>query len=110
MSRSAVPDRRVQLMRAGLLDDGLRKSEIFAPHGAPVWARRRDVSDGERAAAGWIEAVLVSRFELYATAQTRAIGSTDRLVSDGLSFEILGIKDAARRGWIEITARARIDG
>lgn len=102
-------DRLVQFERAVLSDDGLRSKEVFGPHGDKVWAFRRDVSDGERAVAGWVEATVVSRFVVYSTAFTRGLTPKDRLICGGLTYDILGIKEVGRMAYLEITGKARTD-
>lgn len=103
--RAGDLDRRVQFRRAALVDDGFEQVQQWADLGAPVWAGRRDVSDGERAAAGWVEATLVSRFTVRAFALTKSVTPADRLVESGREFQILGIKQLGREG-LEITAMA----
>ncbi|WP_276946669.1 head-tail adaptor protein [Haematobacter massiliensis] len=103
-------DRRVQLLRAVPIDDGLQaRPGDHVPVGRPFYADRRDVSDGERAAAGTLSAEVVSRFTVRANPFTRAIVPADRLRADGRDWEITGVKEAARRGFLEITATARAD-
>lgn len=101
-------DRLLQFERVTLTDDGFGMAEVWAAHGAPVAASRQDVSDLERAAAGSIEASLLSRFVVRSTAFTRDLTPRDRLTHDGRTWNILGIKEAigGRRRFLEITARA----
>lgn len=103
-------DRLVQFQRYAEEDDGFGMVELWTDYGAPVWASKRDVSDGERAAAGWIEATVVSRFLVRWSAFTSALTPADRLVCGGLAYEIIGIKEGdGRRRWLEITATGRND-
>lgn len=76
-----------------------------------VRARRRDASDGEKDAAGQIGGSLMSRFVVRSSARTRSILLTDRLLHDGKTWNIRGIKqaDEGRNRFLEITAVARID-
>lgn len=108
ISASAL-DRRIQFQRFSETDDGYGMVEKWDDHGAPIWAGRRDVSDAERAAAGWIEATLASRFTVRSSEFTRAITPKDRVANEGMSFDIVGIKQMDRRGFLEITAVARAD-
>ena len=48
---------RVQFRRAALVDDGFADAEVWADLGAPVWAAKTDVSDGERFRAAQVQAV-----------------------------------------------------
>ncbi|MGI3169988.1 head-tail adaptor protein [Pseudooceanicola sp. C21-150M6] len=102
-------DRRLQFRRATPLDDGFTKSENWEDHGAPVWASRRDVSDGEKAKAGAVSAELSTRFRVRSSAFTRGITPKDRFLSDGLQWEIVGLKEIGRLDGIEITAVAKLD-
>lgn len=103
-------DRRVQFQRATLTDNGLEREEVFADHGQPVWAERRDLSDAERSRAGEVSAVLMSRFVVRSSPFARALTPKDRLRCDGVTYDILGIKEGAgRRHYLEITAAARAD-
>ena len=105
-------DRLVQFQRFTLVDDGFQTVEEWADHGTPLRASRRDVSDQERAAAGWIEATREARFTIRSSGFTRDLTPKDRLTHDGLTFDIQGIKEAwlGRFRFLEITARARTDG
>ncbi|MFD2175940.1 head-tail adaptor protein [Rhodobacter lacus] len=106
--------RKIQFRRAAITDTGFsaeRRWNTTDPaaddFGAPIWASRRDVSDAERALAGWTEAVVVSRFVVDANATTLAIRPDDRLVAGGRVYEITGIKETVT-GRLEITAQARV--
>ncbi|NPD15748.1 head-tail adaptor protein [Xinfangfangia sp. D13-10-4-6] len=108
-------NRRVQFQRGTLVDDGLQahlrwnKTDPSQDnHGAPRWAARKDVSDAERAQAGWIEATVVSRFTVRSSEFTRGLTAKDRLICGGLTFDIQGIKEIGRSE-LEITATARAD-
>lgn len=102
-------DRRIRFRRAKLEDDGLSTVEVWADHGAPVWASRRDISDAERWRAGEVQAHVTTRFVVRSSAFTRGIDPRDRLICDGREFEIVGIKEVGRRDRLEITAAARAD-
>lgn len=103
-------DRRVQFRRATLHDDGLGEVEDWTDHGAPVWAERKDVSDGERWRAGEVAAHITTRFLVRWSPFTVALTPKDRLVCDGREYDISGIKEAGgRQSFLEITAAARVD-
>lgn len=103
-------DRQVQFQRFTPADDGFGMVETWADHGLPIWAEKRDVSDGERARAGIVEAQLMTRFKVRYSAFTSAITAKDRLTCEGVSFNIAGIKEVeGRRQWLEISATARVD-
>lgn len=99
-------DRRIQIRRATTSPDGLGGLEYeWSDHGSPIFARRRDVSDAERMSAGAWDNKLVTRFIIRATAFGLGIRRTDRLVHDGITYEITGIKEVpGTRAFLEITA------
>lgn len=104
-------DRRIQFLRASVTDDGLSKVETFAPHGAPVWANKVELSDGERWRAGEVAAHVTARFVVRWSSFTAGLTPKDRLTCDGRTYDIAGIKEGqGRRQWFEITAAARSDG
>lgn len=71
-----------------------------------VWAKRSDVSDAERVAAGQRGSALMSRFVIRSSTTTKTITSKDRLSYDGDTWNIHGVKETAegRNRFIEITA------
>lgn len=101
-------DRRVTFSRATPTNTSLGITESWSDIGT-VWASRKDVSDGERAAAGMMQATLVSRFMVRSSGFSRALTPKDRLTEGGRSYQILGIKEMGRRDFLEITAEARAD-
>lgn len=102
-------DRRVQFQRVILTDDGLSSSEAWADHGQPVWGSKKDVSDGERYRASEVSAQVTTRFQVRYSTFTADITPKDRLVCEGRTYDIVGIKQLGRRVGFEITAAARID-
>ncbi|RHZ91534.1 head-tail adaptor protein [Cereibacter sphaeroides] len=103
-------DRRIQIQRATPADDGFASVEVWADHGPPIWAAKADLSDGERWSAGEVAASVTTRFTLHRTAFARGLTPKDRLVSDGRSFEISGIKVSGAAGrFLELTCSARTD-
>ncbi len=74
---------------------------------ATVWAKRTDVSDAEKFAAGQIGSVLLTRFVVRSTATTRQIVHTDTLDHDGAEWNIDGVKQTrdGRDRFLEITAK-----
>lgn len=102
-------DRQVQFLRAASVDDGLQilKGD-FADLGAPVWASRKDVSDGEVQRMGQEVGLLVSRFVVRRSSFADAITAADCLRCEGVTYEIAGIKQVHGRSGLEITARAKV--
>jgi head-tail adaptor len=77
-----------------------------------VRASRRDVSDGERFAAGADGSFLQARFVVRSTVKTRSIQPSDRLLHGGRIWNVKGLKerDEGRRRFLEITATVDADG
>lgn len=85
-----------------------------------VWAKREDVSDGEKFAAGGIGSFLSARFIVRSSPDTRSILPSDMIRHEGRDWNIVGMKEAAyvgrtqqklgRRRFLEITARVDADG
>ena len=103
-------DRRIQFQRYAESDDGYSQAKTWADHGSRIWAKKTDVSDAERMRAGEVSAVITSRFVVRYSAFTRALTPKDRLICEGITYEINGIKEGeGRHCWLEITCGARID-
>jgi SPP1 family predicted phage head-tail adaptor len=103
-------DRRIQFQRATLTDNGLEQVQTFANHGAAIWASKADISDGERWRAGEVQAHVTTRFTVRWSSFTADIDPRDRLVCEGVVYEIAGEKEAkGRRQWLEFTCAARND-
>lgn len=102
-------DRRVQFERYAVTSDGFGAVETWAAHGSPVPAEKRDVSDAERMRASEIQAHITTRFKVRWSAFTSGITPKDRLICEGRTYDISGIKELDRRHGLEITAAARAD-
>ncbi|MFB2530711.1 head-tail adaptor protein [Paracoccus sp. p3-h83] len=97
---------RVLVLRAAVVDDGLQRNrQAFAPVGDLLPAARRDLSDGERFAAGMVRPTIAARYTIRQSPQVSAIGLTDRLRAGGADWEIIGIKEVGHGAAREITAR-----
>ncbi|MEQ3671040.1 head-tail adaptor protein [Pseudophaeobacter sp.] len=98
-------DTRIQFLSKAQVDDGMRREDVYQPHGQKVWASKEDASADEVFRAGQDAAHLVARFKVKKTAFTSSITAAHRLRSGAQEFEILGIKEVSGRGRIlEITA------
>lgn len=102
-------DRRVQFLRATLVNDGFSSVETFASHGSPIPAQKQDISDGERMRAGEVQAHITTRFQVRWSAFTTGLTPKDRLSTEGRTYDIFGIKEMDRRRTLEISAAARAD-
>ncbi len=105
-------DRRVRFERlfetrddmGGLAEDCWRPVLLLS-------AERLDISDGERFAAGELSASLGTRWRIRSSIKARSLTAKDRLIFDGQSFQISGIKETrhGRRRFLEITTATRND-
>lgn len=113
MSTANQLDRRITIRRDGA-QTGVNgfNEPVFAPSIVyTVAARRTDVSDGERQAAGTTGAFRVTRFVVRHTPRTAGILPTDKLSHEGRDYNITGTKETqdGRRRFIEITATMAAD-
>lgn len=103
-------DRPVQFLRNQLVDDGFGMVPTWADHGPVHMANKSDISDAERWRAGETQAHVTSRFVLRWSPFTADIDPRDRLVCEGVEYEIVGAKDGkGRRQYREFTCAARTD-
>jgi SPP1 family predicted phage head-tail adaptor len=104
-------DRRITIQRATVTQNELNEDVKTWADLATIWARRRDVSDGEKEAAGQVGASLMTRFMIRSSSQTRDIKPTDQIIHDDREWNIRGIKEAneGRHRFIEITAVTDLD-
>lgn len=103
-------DRRVQFLRAGMVNDGFQtRPGAFLPYGSAVWAHRHQISDGERFRADSVFQDMSARFTVRYSALSASITGRDRLTCEGVTYAIGGIKEIGRREGLEITA-SRVDG
>ena len=89
--------------------NGLATPEEWNTYGFPIWASRKDVSDGERYRGGEVNAQLTARFQVRWSQFTATITPKDRIECEGRMYDIVGIKEVGRREGREITASVRID-
>lgn len=103
-------DRRVQVMRSGLLDDGNQNIRMeFLPFGQAIAASRPDILADEKFTSGTLIAIHQTRFRVRCSTFTRGILPSDRLVCEGLTYAIVAIKEVERRFTIiEITCLAQV--
>ena len=103
--KTGALDRRVQFMRTSMIDDGQSvRPGPFAPLGRPVWASKTPVSDGERFRADSVARDMTDRFVVRWSNFTATVSGSDRLVCEGVTYGVVGIKEVGRREGLEITA------
>ncbi len=84
-------------------------NEIVDPDWRTVFrvrAKRVDVSDGEKFAAGGIGGFLTARFIIRSTMLTRTISPYDQIEHEGRIWNLSGVKerDEGRHRFLELTA------
>ncbi|EJU13993.1 phage head-tail adaptor, putative [Sphingomonas sp. LH128] len=104
-------NRRIRILRSTPTDDG-----TATVPGPPIeigrrWAKRVDVSDGERLRAAETGQSLTTRFTVISDSLTRTIDGKDSLRLGNESFQVLSTKSITsfRREGIEITCSSRPD-
>jgi len=76
---------------------------------ATVWASVNYVSDAERVRAAEVGASISVRFQIRYSATVAGIDAKDRVVFEGKTFDISGVKEIGRREGLEISAAAAAD-
>lgn len=100
----------VTLERKSVVQNDLGEEiDSWLPLVSDVFAKKRDVSDGERVAAAEVSATITTRFEIPWAEEYSDLNPTDRLICDGRTYDIWGAKELGYREGIEITAAARAE-
>lgn len=107
--RAGALDRRLRFERAVRTDDGFASAVSSWAHLATVAGSRADISDGERWRAGEVSAQVTTRFQVRWSPLAATITPADRLICEGVTYDVSGIKQIGRRVGLEITATARAD-
>lgn len=102
-------DRSITIQRSTETTNEFNEPVLTWADFVTVRAKRRDTSDRQRIemlAAGQVGAFLSSRFTIRSSTETRTITPTDRLVHEGDTWSIHGVKEAdeGRKRFLEILA------
>ncbi len=99
-------DRKITIQRATTVPNDLNEDVETWVDFVTARAKRRDVSDGEKFAAGQVGSSLRARFTIRSSIEARTVTPLDRLSHDGETWSIHGVKEAdeGRHRFIEITA------
>lgn len=102
-------DRRITIQRYGITyNENNEPIEGFTDL-PPVPASVHYVSDGEKARAGQVGAVVSIRFQIRHSASVAVVNAKDRVIFEGRTFDISGVKEIQRRKGLEISAAASAD-
>ena len=102
-------DRRVTIQRATLTDDGFSTGPSAWVTVATVAASKSEISDAERSASQALGAVATTRFVIRYSLAVADVNPKDRLVCEGRTYDVSGVKEPGRREGLEITAARRAD-
>ncbi len=102
-------DKRIAIMRAGKVDNGMATVDGEHTEIGRRWAKKTDVSDGEKMQAGENASLLTSRFLVLSDSLTRTITGEDRIAYKGRTYFVTGVKEAGEReDAIEITTSTAV--
>lgn len=105
-------DRIIRLERATVTQDpgSGENVETWATLGPEkIFASYTPVSDGEKVAAGEVGSTLMARFVIRYDSAWSSVNPKDRLVFEGRTFDLWGVKELGRHEGFELTAAARSD-
>lgn len=102
-------DRRIDIQQAVISKNALNESISQWISLGTVWAKKTDVSDGERMRAAETSAQITTRFLIRWSIAMSAVNPKDRVVFDGRTYDIFFVKEIGRHEGIEISAAARAD-
>jgi hypothetical protein len=103
-------DRVVQFLRGAVSDDGFSQVKTFAPHGGTLRARKIEASDAERWRAAQVQATISARFVVRRSGFTADLSVQDRLICEGVEYEITGRRELAAdpKRFFEFSATAEV--
>ena len=103
-------DRKIVLQRFTSTRDEFNEPVLTWATLATRSASYEPLSDGERFRAGETAANASARFVIRYSAAAADLDPKDRLTFEGVTYEIVRVKEIGRREGIEITTSVRADG
>lgn len=107
--RAGELDRRIDIQQAVISKNELNESVPTWISLGTVWAKKTDVSDGERSRASEVAAQITTRFLIRWSIAMSEVNPKDRVIFGGRTYDIFFVKEIGRREGIEISAAARSD-
>lgn len=103
-------DRRITIERFTTTRDAFNNPiETWAPLVTRTPAAKLDIRDSERWTAQEVGAEITTRFQIRYSSVVADVNPKDRVLYDGKTYGIVGVKEIGRRDGLEITAAARAD-
>jgi head-tail adaptor len=111
MLKAGSLDRRLTLRRrqAGAKSGFGTPSTVWADLASDIACRRTPLLDAERTRAAQVGATVTDRFVIRWARAWADVNPKDQLVCEGVSFNIVAVKELGRREGLEITATAAAD-
>jgi SPP1 family predicted phage head-tail adaptor len=109
MTGAAILTDVITLQRVTIERNGLGEGVEAWTTLAQRKANRADVSAGEAFRAQEVGAQLSTRFTIRYSPTLATLNPLDRIVFDGRTYNITGVRQKQRRRWIEIDTVARDD-
>lgn len=102
--RAGRLDRRVTIQERSLARNSYGEQIETWSDVAEVWGEKTDLRGTESLRARQIQGEVETRFLIrYRT----GVGVTNRLICEGVTYDIRQVSEVGRRAWLEITATAR---
>src|SRR5688572_13035679 len=107
--RAGKLDRRVTIERAVMTTDGYGQDVPSWATLTTVWASKEDIRDAERMAAQQVGSTITTRFQIRWSSLVADLTPADRIVYGERTYQVVAVKEIARREGLEVTATADAD-
>ncbi len=98
--KAGTLDRPVILQRATVTQDAANQEIQAWTDFARPWARRRDMRGQERFQG---ETRFAARTAVYELRYLAGVDEEMRLIDNGITYQVVGIAEDARKGWLELS-------
>jgi SPP1 family predicted phage head-tail adaptor len=102
-------DRRITIQRFGVSYNADNEPIEGFTDLVTVKAKIQYASDGEKVRAAEVGATISARFQIRYSSTVSDVGPKDRVINEGKTFDIVGVKELGRREGLEISAAAAAD-